>query len=104
MHWLIVTAFAFILGNSAWAQTYPVRPIRLIVPFPAGGTTDINARTLAAQLEKQLGQSIVIDNRGGANGIIGTDLAAKAAPDGHTLLYVSSSMSVNPSIYLKLPY
>ncbi len=86
------------------AQDFPTRPMRLVVPFPAGGTTDVNARTISGQLERQLGQAIVVDNRVGANGIIATELVARAAPDGHTLLYVSSSISLNPSIYRKLPY
>ncbi len=75
-----------------------------MIPFPAGGTTDVNARVVAGQLERQLGQPAVVDNRVGANGIIATELVARAAPDGHTLLYVSSSISLNPSIYKKLPY
>jgi tripartite-type tricarboxylate transporter receptor subunit TctC len=74
------------------------------VPFPAGGTTDTNLRGISAQLERQLGQAIVIDNRAGANGIIGTDIVAKSASDGHTLLYVSSSFALNPLLYKKLPY
>ncbi len=99
-----LSAAALTLGHSVWAQAYPIRPVRLVAPFPAGGTTDVNARTLIAQLERQLGQPIVVDNRAGANGIIGTEIVARAAPDGHTLLYVSSSMALNPSIYRKLPY
>ena len=101
---VLLTTLAFALGASAWGQPYPNRPIRLVIPFPAGGTTDINLRTITVQLERQIGQLLVVDNRGGANGIIGTDIVAKAAPDGHTLLYVSSSISLNPSMYRKLPY
>ena len=100
----LVAALAFALAASAWGQNFPVRPIRLVVPFPAGGTTDINARTLAAQLDRQLGHTVVVDNRVGANGIIATELVARSAPDGYTLLYVSSSISLNPSTYRKLPY
>jgi tripartite-type tricarboxylate transporter receptor subunit TctC len=99
-----LSAAVFTLEHSAWGQAYPVRPVRLVAPFLAGGTTDVNARTLIEQLKRQFGQSIVVDNRAGANGIIGTEIVARAAPDGYTLLYVSSSMALNPSIYRKLPY
>lgn len=106
---LIMLLFA-VLGTvnlaapAAWGQNYPSRPIRWVVPFPAGGTTDTNARALTAELDRQMGQSFVVDNRSGANGIIGTDVVAKASPDGHTMLHVSSSITSNPNIYLKLPY
>ena len=88
----------------AQAQPYPTRPIHLVVPFPAGGTADVIARGIANEVGAQLGQPFVIDNRGGANGIIGIDIVAKAPPDGHTLLYVTASIVINPHIYLKLPY
>jgi tripartite-type tricarboxylate transporter receptor subunit TctC len=88
----------------AAAQKYPSRPIKLIVPFPPGGGNDLIARPLAAQAEQQVGQAIVIDNRGGANGIIGTQAVANAEPDGYTLLHVSSSFSINNAVYKKLPY
>ena len=86
------------------AQQYPTRPIRLIVPFPAGGTADVIARGVASEVSTQLGQTIVIDNRGGANGIIGIEIVAKSAPDGYTLLHSTASIVINPSIYTKLPY
>jgi tripartite-type tricarboxylate transporter receptor subunit TctC len=89
---------------NAGAQTYPTRPIRLVLPFPAGGNVDTFGRVLARQLEAQMGQPIVVDNRGGANGILGVDIVAKAIPDGYTLLDTSFSFVVNPSIYRKLPY
>ena len=88
----------------AQADTYPVRPIRLVAPFPAGGTADAIARIVANEVAVGLGQSFVIDNRSGANGIIGTDIVAKAPPDGYTLLHVTGSFVINPSIYRKLPY
>ncbi len=91
-------------GGVTHAQTYPQRPIRLIVPFPPGGATDANARALAKELESLLGQPLVVDNRGGANGIIGSDLVAKAAPDGYTLLHTSVAFAINPSTYRKLPF
>jgi tripartite-type tricarboxylate transporter receptor subunit TctC len=86
------------------AETFPSRPIRLIVPFPAGGGTDIVGRVLGQKLHESLGQPFVIDNRGGAGGTLGTALAAKSPPDGYTLLLVPTSHVINPSIYAKLPY
>ena len=89
---------------SAAAHAYPTRPIRLIAPFVAGGTADVLARQVANEVGSQLGQTFVIDNRAGANGIIGTDTVAKAQPDGHTLLHVTASFVINPYIYTQLPY
>ena len=93
-----------LLAAGAYAQNYPNRPIRLVMPFPPGGNVDTFGRVLARQLETQVGQPIVVDNRGGANGILGVDIVAKALPDGYTLLDTSFSFVVNPSIYRKLPY
>src|SRR5688572_6957291 len=94
------------LAGAAFAQTqaYPSRPIRLIVPFGAGSGTDVVARILAPKLSDGLGQQVVVDNRTGAGGIVGTDLVAKAQPDGHTLLFALSSHAINASLYSKLPY
>jgi tripartite-type tricarboxylate transporter receptor subunit TctC len=91
-------------AGSAFGQAYPTRPIRMVMPFPPGGNVDTLGRVLARQLELQLGQPVVVDNRGGANGILGVDIVAKAIPDGYTLLDTSFSFVVNPSIYRKLPY
>jgi tripartite-type tricarboxylate transporter receptor subunit TctC len=85
------------------AQEFPSRPVRMVVPFVVG-TPDAIARTLAAQLTNQMGQNVIVDNRAGANGIIGTETVAKSAPDGYTLLLTSASFVVNPSIYRKLPF
>ncbi len=99
-------AFLYVMlaTGSLSAQPYPTRPIRLIVPFPAGGTADVLARSITNETGAQLGQPFVIDNRGGANGIIGIDIVAKAPPDGHTLLHVTAAFVINPHVYLKLPY
>ena len=91
-------------GAMAQPQSYPTKPIRLIVPFAPGGGTDITGRAIAMKLTDALGQTVVVDNRAGANGTIGADIAAKAPPDGYTLSMISSSHSVNPSIMKKLPY
>ncbi len=89
----------------ATAQNYPNRPIRFIVPYPAGGSGDIFARVIGAKLGAAFGQQLVVDNRPGANAIIGTDMVAKAPPDGHTLIMANSAPFVlNPSLYKSLPY
>jgi tripartite-type tricarboxylate transporter receptor subunit TctC len=100
-------AIALILGTaiSASAQTYPVKPVRVIVPFPPGGGTDIVARAVAQKLGDALEQTFVVDNRSGAGGTIGSEAAAKAAPDGYTLgIATSSTHGVAPSLYTKLGY
>jgi tripartite-type tricarboxylate transporter receptor subunit TctC len=85
-------------------STYPVKPLRLVVPFAAGSTVDTLARLVAQKLTENWGQQAVVDNRSGAGGVIGTDMAAKAAPDGYTLLMAAGSHAINPSLYRKLPY
>ena len=98
-------AMGLLVGaQSAAAAEYPNRPVRLVAPFVAGGTADVLARQIANEVSSQLGQTFVIDNRAGANGIIGTDTVAKALPDGHTLLHVTASFVINQHIYRKLPY
>ena len=92
------------LASVAAAQSYPTRPVRLIIPFPPGGSNDIVGRMIAAQLGERLGQTMVVDNRGGAGGTIGTELAAKSQADGYTLLLISTAYAFNTSIYKKLPY
>jgi tripartite-type tricarboxylate transporter receptor subunit TctC len=88
----------------AAAQDYPARPIRLVVPFPPGGPTDVLARIVATRLGERLGQPVVIDNKPGASGMIGADMVAKAAPDGYTLLANASIHIINPSLYPKSSY
>lgn len=98
---LVVAAIAC----CASAQTYPAKPIRLVVPFPPGGTTDILARDVGQKLTETLGQSVVIDNRPGAAGNIGAGIVAKSAPDGYTLLMGTvNTHAINPSLYLNIPY
>ena len=91
---------------AALAQTgkYPDRPIRLIVPWPPGGTVDVNARILGPAVSKSIGQQIVIDNRAGASGIIGTGEAARGKPDGYTLLLNTTPLVTNTLMYSKVPY
>jgi len=91
-------------ASGAHAQNFPNRPIRVVVPFPAGGNVDTYIRQLARQMEISMGQPLVIDNRGGANGILGCDIVAKGAPDGYTILATSIAFAVNPAMYKKLPY
>jgi len=91
-------------GMSVAADSYPTRPIRMVVPFAPGGTASILARAIASEAEKELGQSFVVDNRDGANGIIGTHIVANAAPDGYTMLQTTTSIAINPGVYKKLPY
>jgi tripartite-type tricarboxylate transporter receptor subunit TctC len=93
-----------ILSSIASAETYPTRPIRLISPFAPGGGNDIISRTLGAAISKTLGQSVVVDNRPGANTIVAMEILARATPDGYTLLTTSSSQATNATLYSKLPY
>jgi tripartite-type tricarboxylate transporter receptor subunit TctC len=99
-------AFGSVLPSSALAQgAWPTKPVRLVVPFAAGGTTDILARAVAQELTKSLGQAFVVDNKPGAGGNIGADLVAKAAPDGYTILMGTvGTQSINKSLYAKMPY
>jgi tripartite-type tricarboxylate transporter receptor subunit TctC len=86
------------------AQNYPTQQIRIICPFPAGGGTDLTSRLLGEQLQKMFGQPVVVDNRTGASGMIGTELAARAKPDGYTLLVASGELALNPHLYPKIAY
>lgn len=90
--------------NALYAQTYPHRPIRLVVPFSAGGAADVPARILSQKLSEMLGQPIVVDNRPGAGATIGADLVAKARPDGHTLLSITAAHFVSAALYANPPY
>jgi tripartite-type tricarboxylate transporter receptor subunit TctC len=104
MRLLLLAALALAAPPLFAADAYPNRPIRLVVGLAPGGTQDLIARTASRQVASQLGQNVVIDNRDGATGIIATDLVAKAAPDGYTLLHASSDFVINPLMHRKLPY
>ena len=92
-------------GAHAQSTGYPTKPIRFVVPYPPGGTTDIVARGIASKLSERFGHQVIIDNRGGASTIIGAEAVAKSAPDGYTLLLTTATtMSINPQVYAKLPY
>jgi tripartite-type tricarboxylate transporter receptor subunit TctC len=98
------TAVLLTLTASAFAQTYPAKPIRMIIPFAAGGNTDIIGRIFAPKMGEILGQQIIIDNRGGAGGAIGTEAVMRAPADGYTLLMASAGHTINPAMVKKLPY
>lgn len=102
--YLLVTLVVLLPAPQAWAQNYPNRLIRMIVPFAPGGNTDIIARAIAPRMSQDLGQQILIDNRGGAGSTIGTNMAAKSSPDGYTLLMVSSAHVINPAARKNMPY
>ena len=102
----VVVALGLVAGSGAVLAdpNWPSKPITIVVPFPAGGGTDAFARPLSAQLTKQLGKQIVIDNRGGAGGTLGAGIAAKAAPDGYTFFMGGAHHAIAPSMYPKLDY
>src|SRR5688500_16445330 len=97
----IATAAA---SRAAWAQAWPAKPIRMMVPFSAGSTSDVLGRLLAEALTPALGQNVIVENRGGAGGSIGSAVVAQAAPDGYTLLFNASAHAAAAAIYPKLPY
>jgi tripartite-type tricarboxylate transporter receptor subunit TctC len=104
--WICVAALAAaaVSSSAAMAQAWPARPIKLVVPFPPGGLIDNMARLVAPKLGQELGQAIVIDNKPGAGGNLGATEAARATPDGYTLLMASPPLTINPALYSKLPY
>ena len=102
---LLTTALVACLVTNAYGQAWPVKPVRVIVPFAPGGAVDITARTVAPALGTRLGQQIVVENRGGAGGNIGVEAGAKSPPDGYTLILATSGqMAINPHMYAKLPF
>ena len=102
--WVLLCTALFATGMSAGAQQYPTRPVRLIVPQSAGGSTDVVARVIAQRMTETLRQNVIVDNRPGAGSLNGTELVAKAAPDGHTVLVVAASFTINPAIRKDLPF
>ena len=103
MHALALTT-ALLMSGQAFAQKYPEKPVKVIVPFPAGGVTDIATRLITQKLSERLGQQFYVENVGGAGGNIGIGQAARAAGDGYTMLFASSSIVVNPSLYKEMPF
>ncbi len=100
-----VAALALAAAANAFAQTYPVKTVRLIVPFPAGGGSDVIGRIVAQKLSDRFGQQVIVDNRAGAGGSIGTEAAVKSAPDGYTVVLASTSeIAINPGLYSRLSY
>lgn len=99
----VVTGLSWV-PSWAWAQSWPERPIRIIVPYTPGGASDITARILAERMSTKFGQPVTVDNRAGASGVIGTEAVAKAAPDGYTLVFVASSHVVNQALFGNLSY
>ena len=105
IHGLLHSALMLMFAGAAFAQAYPSKPVRLIVPQPPGGGADIVARLIAQKLAEDLKQQVVVDNRAGAGGIVGTELVARAQPDGYTLLIgITGSLTINPNLYARLPY
>ena len=100
----LAAAACLAASANVWSQEYPTKPVRLILPFPAGGGSDLIARVTAQKLGPLLGQSALVDNRAGASGNIAADLVAKAPPDGYTILFGNSSLSISPAVYRKLSY
>src|SRR3954453_12640046 len=104
MERIIFSAWSMLACAAVTAQTYPTKPIRIIVPFSAGSGSDVFARTLGPKFTEAWGQQIVVENREGAGGMIGAEAVAKATPDGYTLLLAATPWAVSPSLYAKPPY
>jgi tripartite-type tricarboxylate transporter receptor subunit TctC len=101
---LLASCLSLACATGAWAQAWPTQQIKIIVGFPAGGASDVAARLIGQKLSERLGKPVVVENRAGAAGNVGAEAVAKAAPDGHTLLLGTISLSINPGLYPKLPY
>src|SRR5688572_19398172 len=101
---VFVATLSCICSAAVQAQAYPAKPVRIVVPFAPGGGTDVIARHLAMGLSESMKRQFIVENRAGANAIVGTEFVARAPADGYTLIFVSSPHSVNPGMYAKLPY
>ena len=101
---LAVGFFLALMTSMLWAQSWPTKPVRMIIAFPPGGPTDLVSRVLAQKLSEQLGQQVIVDNKPGAGGNIAAELAAKAAPDGYTIFYNTSAIVIGPALYGKVNY
>jgi tripartite-type tricarboxylate transporter receptor subunit TctC len=99
-----IVALAGLLALQAFAQGFPARPVRMVVPYPAGGANDIVARLVSPAMSRELGQNVIVDNRGGGNTLIGSEIVARSAPNGYTLLVVAAGHAINPALYPKLPF
>src|SRR5213594_4222680 len=100
--WVALAALVF--ASSAWAQSYPSRPVHVVIPLSPGGTTDVPGRMIAQKLSETLGQQFFVENKAGAGGTIGSDYVAKAKPDGYTLLLTASPFVIAPHVYKTMPY
>lgn len=100
----LIAFSVMVAASGAWAASYPERPLRLVIPYSAGGSTDTLARIVSPRLSERLGQQVVLDNRTGAGTIIGTEIVVRSAPDGYTLLMATPPLAVNPSLYERVPY
>jgi tripartite-type tricarboxylate transporter receptor subunit TctC len=100
----VLVAAAMFVPVFAAAQTYPVKPVRVLIPWPPGGANDVVGRVVSQRMGEQLGQQFVVENRGGASGVVGTDLVAKGAVDGYTVMVTSATHVANPHLFKKLPY
>ncbi len=100
----VVMALLIVCSHTGFAQNYPAKPVRVVIPWPAGGLTDVAGRIVFQKISENTGQQFIVDNRGGANGLIGADVVAKSPPDGYTLMVHSTSHVSNPHVYKTLPY
>ena len=96
--------FLALMTSMLWAQSWPTKPVRMIIAFPPGGPTDLVSRVLAQKLSEQLGQQVIVDNKPGAGGNIAAELAARAVPDGYTIFYNTSAIVIGPALYGKVNY
>ena len=105
IHRRFLTGFLLaFMATSVWAQSWPTRPVRMIIAFPPGGPTDLVSRVLAQRLSEQLGQQVIVDNKPGAGGNLAAELAARATPDGYTIFYNTSAIVIGPALYGKVNY